>query len=227
MGDLYSRQPHLQGISWNLVAGRMEGVATDGVVMALQGWPAPEGAPESAAILVPRSGIETAAKLLGGEGKVAVQVTGGWLQFSAGTTSYRTRLISEGYPDYRRVIPTATDRKVTLSREGFMFAAQFAEVTAKDDANTLMVSIDEHSVSLSAASDAGESVSSVAATVEGAPLVFYTNGSRLTGALQRIASERVILEMGNPLAPFILRPEKPAPGEEVITIVVPLRTPGT
>lgn len=217
--DLDSRA-NIQGVCWRIKDGRSDVVATDGTVLALQGWPA-NGTDVD--VLVPTDGLVAAAKLFGNVEPVAVTLAGGWLEFAAGGISYRTRLLSDVFPTYRQVIPRNNDRRVTTSRAALLSAVQYADVVSHQITHSVALDFKDGSVGVSAANNDGEGSTSVPCELAGEPVRLKVNAPRLTNALRRLSGDDVVMEIGPDLTPMILRPATIPDGEESLMLVVPMR----
>jgi DNA polymerase-3 subunit beta len=109
---------YLCGIFFHVVDHHLVGAATDGHRMIRAQVPLPEGAAGMADIIVPTKAVTLMRKLLGKrEGEVRVSVTDREIEVKAGPLRVTAKLIDGTFPDYSRVIPPASDNKLTVGRD--------------------------------------------------------------------------------------------------------------
>ena len=129
-------------------------------------------------------------------------------------------------PNYRQVIPTSHATTVTVSRDELLAATKLASYFARDAANIVRFqvdpSIDTPLIVSATAAEVGDNTSRVGATVEGQPTAIAFNSRFVADALSSLSASEVILELGGPLAPGVM---KIVGDDSYLHVVMPLRIP--
>ncbi len=107
---------YLNGIFMHTVeAGgdlKLRAVATDGHRLARADVVAPSGSEGMPGIIIPRKTVGELQKLVDGvEGDVSVEISDAKIRVTTGPIVMTSKLIDGTFPDYQRVIPSATTRK--------------------------------------------------------------------------------------------------------------------
>lgn len=135
-----------------------------------------------------------------------------------------SRLIDGTFPDYRQLIPAASDITATLEKDEFARITKIASLFARESGGSVTIKVDDMNkvVSInSVASQVGENISEVEATVAGSGQVTL-NSRYLLEALGCIDDKTVTFSFSGKLSPCILT----AAGKETDYqhIVMPLKS---
>ena len=173
--------------------------------------------------LMPAPGLRLLAKLAAAEcGAWTVEAADSAVSWtSPGGTRLSMRLIEGEFPDYRQVMPKSWARSVEVRPVDLAGALKRASIVASDKHHTITMSVASASLDVTTRShDTGDMAESVPAEVEGESMQIGVNARMLLDALGSVESSAVVLEMGEPLDPIVLR----WPGRsDVGAIVMPMR----
>ncbi len=135
----------------------LRAVATDGHRLARVEIPLPEGAAGMPGVIIPRKTVGELRKLIeDGEGEVAVALSETKIRFALGDVVLTSKLIDGTFPDYRRVIPTANEKKMEVECGEFAHAVDLVSTISTDKSRAVKLTIGKGSLMLSATSpDAG------------------------------------------------------------------------
>ncbi len=109
---------YLNGMLFEVTAGRLRTVATDGHRLAMCAAEAQPEAVERTQVIVPRKGVHELARLLNDdEGLVTITLGSNHIRATVGNVTFTSKLIDGKFPDYERVLPKGGDKTVLANRE--------------------------------------------------------------------------------------------------------------
>lgn len=109
---------YLNGMLFEVTAGRLRTVATDGHRLAMCDADAQTDAVERMQVIVPRKGVHELARLLNDdEGTVTITLGSNHIRATVGNVTFTSKLIDGKFPDYERVLPKGGDKTVLANRE--------------------------------------------------------------------------------------------------------------
>ena len=227
--SLDDARPVLTGVSLEAKADGLTAAATDSYRLAVRTVPWDEGAERT--VLVPRRAVEEArrsAEHLGSEIRMVLEPAR--VTFVFGDRRLTTNLIEGTFPDFRQLIPSGYDRRLTVTR------AELTEVVKRvsvvGEANTTSTPVTLHltadTVRVTAGSgEVGQGEESLPGQLEGEDLEIAFNPRYLTDGLDATGSDRVVIEMRDELKPAVLRPaaaDEDAPGSgDFLYLLMPVR----
>jgi len=180
-------------------------------------------------IIIPAKSLFEVARILDDTDKtvdILVTPNGSQVIFHTDEADLVSRIIEGQFPNYRQVIPSSHATTVTVSRDELLAATKLASYFARDAANIVRFqvdpSIDTPLIVSATAAEVGDNTSRVGATVEGQPTAIAFNSRFVADALSSLAASEVILELGGPLAPGVL---KIVGDDSYLHVVMPLRIP--
>ena len=138
-----------------------------------------------------------------------------------------SRVIEGQFPNYKQVIPAASQTTVIVQRDELLKATRLASYFARDAANIVRFQVDPASeaplVVSATAAEVGDNTGRIEATVQGQPTTIAFNSRFLQDALASLSAPEIKLELSGPLAPGVVR----VLGEEdaYLHVVMPLRIP--
>ncbi len=202
----------LTGVNLEAADGRLTAAATDTYRLAARSV-AFERAVEGSAIVPARALAEVDRAIAAGGGDVTVVLDAGQAQFRVGDRTLTTRLVEGPFPNYRSLLPDASEVTVVVDRAALTEALQRAQVVASAAANTpVQLSFTEGGLELQVQnSEAGDATEQLAAEVTGGPLDIAFNPRYLADGLEAAGTERVRFELRDGLRAAVIRPE----GEDV------------
>ncbi len=221
---------NLSGLFWQIFPEEMRMVATDGHLLALVKMPMKAGFPEPLEMLLPERAATRLQSLINKSGADVVEITPGEgsVQFVAGKFKFQSRLITEKFPDYERVLPLDNDMVMICEKDELMEAVQLMDVVSSHITHLVKFKLSRNSLELSARDlDTGsEGQTTIAVDYDGEPLVIGFNAKMLLNLLKHIPSDKVRVAMKGPSAAALITPVPQPENFEYITVLMPLRIPG-
>ena len=218
-------KPFLNGILFDISGSELRLVSTDGYRLALRSEAFTSSAPLKA--IIPTRTLNELLKLVASftsEETVLMELSGDLVLFKVANVLLISRLIQGQFPDYRLVIPSQSDTKITLSRKLFLDAAERCAIVASSSSNILNVELSGQQLLLSASSpeigDANEIVAVEAAGSTKQRVAF--NAKLLLDVLRNVPDGDVQLELSKKLSPGVLRPK--GYEKNYLYIIMPIKT---
>lgn len=199
-------------------------VATDGYRLACRSQKLDNVTGEINVIVPTRALAELNRTLqIAGEGEVKVVVAKDHISFRYKDFYLVSRLIQGKFPDYNQVIPKKTETKIKLNKDSLLASSERAQVIAASAANIVRLEIKGEELHIIAsAPDVGSVEEVMEAEVKGAEKKAIAFNIRLViDALKVMEQPEVMIELGSPLSPGVIRP---IDSKDYIYIVMPIRT---
>jgi|SRR5579872_464026 len=212
-------------------------VATDTHRLAVKETRVSEGSGGSQRAIVPVRAMNELARLLtDAEGDVRVVISSNQIQFELpgeGDVQIVSRLIEGQFPNFQRVIPTAHQRRLTVEVGALLRAVRRAAIVARENAQRIVFRTNEDKLVLTAESQmVGNAREEIEVENEGGDVEIAFNAKYLLDVLNVIDTEKVHLELTEPLKPGVLRPVSmldtvddcdAAVGESYLCVLMPMQ----
>ena len=206
--SLDDARPVLTGVSLEAAKGNLTAAATDSYRLAVRTVPWDQTAETT--VLVPRRALEEArrsADQLGSEVRLLLEPS--QVTFAFGDRRLTTRLIEGKFPDYAQLLPSGSERRLTVDRADLMEVVRRVAVVgeANTTATPVTLHLTEDSVQLTSGSgEVGQAEEALPGELEGEPLDIAFNPRYLVDGLDAVGTERVLFELRDELKPAVLRP---------------------
>jgi DNA polymerase III subunit beta len=201
-------RPVLTGVTLEAAAGSLTAAATDSYRLAVRTVPWDESAQTT--VLIPRRALEEArrsAEQLGSEVRLVLEPT--QVTFDFGDRRLTSRLIEGKYPDYRQLIPSGFERRLSVDRAELMEVVRRVAVVGETNttATPVTLHLTSDTVRVTAGSgEVGQAEESLPGALEGEALEIAFNPRYLSDGLDAAGGERVVLEFRDELKPAVIRP---------------------
>ncbi|MED5370067.1 MAG: DNA polymerase III subunit beta [Myxococcota bacterium] len=197
-------------------------VATDGHRLSYAQVPFEGELGMPARMLIPRKALGEMKKLCRSDDQVLELSFG---ESSALITSeserFYFRLIDGEFPDYRQVVPSASQRRAVVQRELLNAALKRVAVLAQDKSRPVSFAFEPTAVTISSSHvDLGDAREVVPLEMDGDALNIGFNIRYFQEVMGALSGERIVLELGDALSPALVRePEQ----DDALLIVMPMR----
>ena len=222
-------RPVLTGVLTTFTGDEVTMAAADPYRLSVRKASLLESVTPAVEIIIPAKSLFEVARILDDTDKtvdILVTPNGSQVIFHTDEADLVSRIIEGQFPNYRQVIPSSHATTVTVSRDELLAATKLASYFARDAANIVRFqvdpSIDTPLIVSATAAEVGDNTSRVGATVEGQPTAIAFNSRFVADALSSLSASEVILELGGPLAPGVL---KIVGDDSYLHVVMPLRIP--
>ena len=188
---------YLNGLLIELDGNQIRAVATDGHRLALSETDFTTGLNELLQVIVPRKGVLEIGRLLtDGEAEVEVIISKNHLRLVTEKQSLTTKLIDGKFPDYDRVVPQDSNKKVYAEREKLRSGMARTSILSNEKFRGVRMVLEEGKIIASANNpeqETAEEEIEVMYSGEGMEIGF--NVSYLLDVLNIIKSDQVVLEL--------------------------------
>lgn len=215
-------RPVLTGIYWHSVDGELYLAGTDGYRLAERKLMKSRSTIEA---IVPSSSLQEALRTISdGVSEVEVLFDNTQVRFRVGDAEITSRLIDGNYPDYRQLIPSTSETKVTVPTNEFTRIVKIAGLFSRDSGGSITLTADKATQQLrihSIASELGENTSSADAKITSDGQVTL-NSRYISEALGVIDSDTIEFRFSGKLSPCVLTATKK--DSNYTHIIMPLKS---
>jgi len=163
------------------------------------------------------------------EEQVEVALSENQALFRIGDVLFGTRLIEGNFPEYKRLLPNAFEREISVSREALVETLRRVNLFAQRQTPPVPVSLafSEGDVEVTVRNgEVGEAREKLPATSEDDFHISFNPGYLLDG-VSAVDSEKVLFKLNESLKPGLIVPEASEAGEEpdFLYLIMPMRDP--
>src|ERR687894_79787 len=232
----YSRdetRPVLTGILISFEENRVRMVTTDSYRLSIKETELATTFDGSREAIIPARAMQEVGRIFSGsdEEQVDVALSENQALFRIGDVLFGTRLIEGNFPEYRRLLPDAFEREISVRREDLIDTLRRVNLFAQRQTPPVPVSLDfsEGAVEVSVRNgEVGEARERLPATSEDEFHISF-NPSYLLDGVSAVDSESVRFRLNESLKPGLIVPDNSADeGEEephFLYLIMPMRDP--
>ena len=212
-------RPVLTGLLLSFAEGRLTCVATDGRRLALA-WSELEFPPENArdVVLSPRTVAEL-LRSLGDKGEMKVVLKDTQILFEFGALFFSSKLLNGVYPNYKQVVFSDCDNKISVNREELLATLRRINVTTTPTTNAMRLHFENNLLSVAIkAPDIDEATDTVTVKYDGDPLEAMFNPEYMMEPLKNLVSDTVTIELNNGSSPGLIKDDS-----TFLYVIMPLR----
>jgi DNA polymerase-3 subunit beta len=229
----YSRdetRPVLTGILISFEDSRVRMVTTDSYRLSIKETELAttpfEGSREA---IIPARAMQEVSRIFSGseESDVEVALSENQALFRIGDVVFGTRLIDGNFPEYRRLLPSAFEREISVSREALMGTLRRVNLFAARQTPPVPVSLSfsEGSVEVIVRNgEVGDAHERLPASSEDDFLISF-NPSYLLDGVSAIDSENVVFKLNEALKPGLIVPDANGEEPDFLYLIMPMRDP--
>ncbi len=214
-------RPTITGVLFLLRKNEMILVATDGFRLSQKRCEV-ETNHEDTRLIIPKRVLSELPRLsVGNDIAFDIRPTENQVLFGLPQMVLGSRVIEGEFPNFERIIPKAPKVSVNVSKEELMRAVKLSSIFARDNANTIKLTIGENELVVSAESNrSGNETLSIPAKVEGEKMELSFNFRFVEEVLTVISGESVEIKGTDATAPCLfLDPKDPS----FLHLIMPVR----
>lgn len=213
---------YLNGLLLVLRSNNVRCVATDGHRLALSEAPVDLPLEEAVQAIVPRKAVSELVRLLdSSESHITLQLSQKHLRLQLSGLVFTTKLIDGRFPDYERVIPDNTDKRLTADREIIRQALARTAILSNEKFGGVRLSLQDGQLRLQAQNvDREEAEDEIAVDYHDAPIEIGFNVNYLLEALGAMQSDEFTLDLSGADSSGLLQEKDNAASRYV---VMPMR----
>lgn len=213
-------KPVHTGILYEIKDRRLRLVAVDGYRLAVRTEPI--DCAEDCSFIVPSKAMAEVTKIITGEeDPVEFTVAQRHIIFRTNGYCVISRLLEGDFLDYNKAIPKSVTTRATVSAQTMLDTIERISLLIVDRLKTPVRCILEDDLfKATCTTEIGRANDEFPIRMEGERIEIGFNSRYLSDALKNAECDEVLLELGGPLAPMILRPTE---GDAFLFLVLPVR----
>jgi DNA polymerase-3 subunit beta len=212
---------YLNGLLFEIDAGKLRAVATDGHRLATCEVKTESDATGAHQVIVPRKGVLELQRLLGDDGTVTLAIGSNHIQAQVGGIRFTSKLIDGRFADYRRVIPNRVETVITADREELRHALTRAAILSNEKYRGVRLDMRPNMLKIQAHNpEQEEAEEEVEVAYDGDTMEIGFNVNYLLDALGALKGDTVTVQVTDPSSSCLIWDEATEGCEYV---VMPMR----
>jgi len=218
-------RPALTGVLCQILNDQVRMVSTDGhrlVKIICTDFQSPDFQSD---VIIPTRALNFVARNLDDKGNQQITIGQNYVLFSFEDTMIYTRIISEPYPDYDRVVPVDNSKELIINRESLISSIKRVSLFSNPLSSQVRISISENSLTLYAQDIdfGGEAQETVKCQYSSPNIELAYNAHYLLDVMRHIDTENIKILLENPDGAGLLYPSEQEEKEELLMLVMPVR----
>lgn len=141
------------------------------------------------------------------EESITIRFSTSQVQFSTGDVTLVSRMLDGQFPNYEKVIPKSTERRITFERNEFLNAVRRVDIVAKNNSQKAILETKGEVMQITAESqDVGKAYEEVGINMDGDDIKIAFNAGYLMQVLGILTDDKATLHLSGALNPGLLRP---------------------
>ena len=212
-------RPFLNGVLLSFKNDKMTAVATDGRRLALIETDLEFPKDAEGDLIIPSKTVNELLHDLGDEGQVKIRAAKSQLSFEFGELLLLSKLIEGSYPNFRQVIPSQAEHRITIERETLLAAVKRVALMTNDRSNSVKLTFGKNKLVVSAQTpDLGEAEETIPIKFAAAEINVAFNPEFILDPLRHLTSDEVYLELNDELSPGVIKCDRP-----FLYVLMPMR----
>lgn len=209
----------LNGVLASFKNGKLSVVATDGRRLALVEQDVEFPKDGEGDYILPTKTVNELMHVLGDEGEVKIYVRDNGMLFVFGDNIVSSKLIDGTYPNYKQVIPTQCNERITIERETLLTALKRASLLMTDKSNATKLVFSKNRLTVqTSAPDVGEAKETIPIKYGGKEITVAFNPEYTMDPLKVLEKDEVFLELTDELSPGVMKCDMP-----FLYVLMPMR----
>lgn len=209
----------LNGVMLSFADQKLTAVATDGRRLAMVENEIEFPAEAEMDMILPTKAVLELMHVLKESGNLKIYPKKNQVVFSFEGVIMASKLIEGTFPNFRQVIPSHCEQRVTLERELLLMALRRASLIIADRSSATKLTFDNNKlVILTTTPDVGESRESIPIKYEGDAITVAFNPDYMMDPLKNLSTDEVFIELTDNLSPAVIKCDIP-----FLYVLMPMR----
>lgn len=209
----------LNGVLLSFRGAKLTIVATDGRRLAMAESEVDYPEEDEADLILPSKAVQELLHVLHDEGDMRVTVKENQVVFEFGDVMIASKLIDGTYPNYRQVIPTQCEQRITVEREALLTALRRSAILTVDKTSGTKLTFADNKVTVvTSNAEIGESRETVPVKYNGKPITVAFNADYMMDPLRNLSSDEIFIELTDELSPGVIKADIP-----FLYVLMPMR----
>ena len=220
-----SLRPALTGVFCQILEDEYRMVATDGHRLAKIINTEFKDPGFTRDIIIPTKALNFVARNLPEQGNQKIVFSDNHVLFDLDNTKIYSRLITDPYPDYERVIPTDNTKQMFIQRNDFISAVKRVALLANPMTYQVILKIEENALTIHAQDIdfGGEAKESMLCRYSGEGVEIAYNANYLNDVLKYLDSEEIRFTFEDADGPGVIFPVEENEDEKLLMLLMPVR----
>ena len=197
---------YLNGILLEISDNNIRAIATDGHRLAMNNLASKNNSGSKIQAIIPRKAVLQLTKILhSNSGNVKVSIGTNFLRADCDEYVFTTRLIDGKYPDYNRVIPKQSDKKITLNTRDLKLALQRSSILCNEKFSGIKFELNDKILKILANNPDHEAAEEeLKVDYNGSPFTICFNVNYLLENINIFKSETLTLSLTDESSPMLI-----------------------
>ncbi|APF16753.1 DNA polymerase III subunit beta [Caldithrix abyssi] len=175
--------------------------------------------------IVPTKALNFVARNLPEEGQHQLFISNDHILFELPNTKIYSRLITDPYPDYERVIPDYFQKEMIINREDLIHSVKRVSLFANPMTYQIRLQINPDNVTIMAQDIdfGGEASETIPCRFDYEPLLIAYNANYLLDLLRHMDAEQIRVMVEDADGPGLLFPLEQEEDEDILMLIMPVR----
>ncbi len=218
-------RPALTGVFCQILEDEYRMVSTDGhrlVKFINRDYDYPGFTKE---IIVPTKALNFVARNLPEEGSHEITISENHILFELPNTKIYSRLITDPYPDYERVIPDTITKEMTINKEQFISSVKRVSLFSNPMTYQVRLNLQKDNLTVYAQDIdfGGEASENIGCNFSDESMEIAYNANYLMDVLRHIDSNEIRFFVEDPDGPGLAFPSEQQEEEELLMLIMPVR----
>ena len=212
-------RPALNGVLLNFKDGKLTCVATDGRRLALIEHEVEFPADHNRDVILPKRAVGELLHVLSGEGPLCIYIKGNQIIFEFDNVVMYCKLVDGVYPNFRQVIISQCDHRITIPREELLGVLGFVSHATSEKSNAMRMTFEDNRLSIAASSpDVGAAEGELTVKYNGPKITAIFNPEFMADPLRNLTSDEIYVELNDSMSPGLIKSDIP-----FLYVLMPLR----
>jgi DNA polymerase III subunit beta len=209
----------LNGVLLSFKAGKLTMVATDGRRLAMVEHEVEIPKDTELDMILPNKTVAELMHVLKDEGELKIYGKENQIMFEMKDSLVASKLVEGTFPNYRQVIPSQSEERITVERESLLTAIRRVSMVTSDKSNAMKLTFGKNKLVVTMTTpDVGEARETLPIKYNGKEIVVAFNPEFMMDPLRNLANDEVILEITDELSPGVIKCDIP-----FLYVLMPMR----
>jgi len=209
----------LNGVFVSFKSGKMIMVATDGRRLALVENELEFPKESEAEMILPSKAVNELLHTLEDTGDIKIYVKDNMVVFQYGDVVLASKLIEGSYPNYKQVIPSQCEERVTVEREALLSALKRVSLVTTDKSSAAKLIFGKNKITVTTNTpDVGEATETIPIKYTGKEISVAFNPDYMMDPLRNLTNDEIYIELTDDLSPGVIKCDVP-----FLYVLMPMR----
>jgi DNA polymerase-3 subunit beta len=209
----------LNGVLVSFKNGKMTMVATDGRRLALVENELEFPKEAERELILPSKAVNELLHTLADSGDIKIHAKDNMVIFQYGEVLLASKLIEGSYPNYKQVIPSQCEERVTVEREAMLSALKRVSLVTTDKSSAAKIVFGKNKITVTTNTpDVGEAKETIPIKYTGKEISVAFNPDYMMDPLRNLTNDEIYVELTDDLSPGVIKCDVP-----FLYVLMPMR----